>query len=77
MRTDIVCGKHSTHATQQRSGYTGDAPGGADEASVFSTVLEGDDIRNGDLHELDNAATADTLNCPRDNEPDDTLRSST
>lgn len=64
---DGVDGKHSTHTTQQWSGYAGDAPGGTDVACVFTTVLEGDDVRNGNLHQLDNASTADTLNCPGDN----------
>jgi len=73
---DSMGGKHSTHTTQQWSSHTGDAPGGTNEASVFAAVLEGDDVRNGDLHELDNAPAADTLNCPCDNEPDDTLGSS-
>jgi len=74
---DDVGRKHSTHTTQQWPGDTGNAPGGTDEACVFATALEGDDVRNGNLHELDNASAADTLNCPRDNEPDNTLRGST
>ena len=74
---DSVCRKHSSHTTQQWSDDTGDTPDATEEACILATVLEGDDVRNDDLHELDNSSTADTLNSPRDDEPDDTLGSST
>ena len=69
--------RRSTHTTQQRPDDAGNTPGGTDETCIFATVLEGDDVRNGDLYELDDASTTDTLNCPRNNKPDDALRGST
>jgi len=68
--------KRSSHTTQQRPDDACNTPGCADESHVFSTVLEGDDVRNGNLHELEDASTADTLNRPGDHEPDHTLRGS-
>lgn len=69
---DVGC-ERSSHTTQQRSEDTGDTPGGTDEARVFTAVLERDDVRNGDLHELENTSAADSLNGPRDDKPDHTL----
>ena len=68
-----VGGINSTHTTQQWPGNTGNTPGRTDETHVFAAVLERDDVRNDDLHELEDASTADTLNSSGDDEPDHIL----
>ena len=68
---------HSTHTTQHWTGNTGNTPGGADKTDVFAAVFERDDVRDDDLHELEDASAADTLDSPGDDEPDHSLGSST
>jgi len=66
----------SKNASNQRSNDGCYSPSRANETTVFPSIFETDNVRDGDLNELDDSSPADSLNTSAHNEPGHTLCSS-